>query len=69
MVPGQLHYQPRPRHYIVWRRCTVCAIAGMWLLARKCPNQAALFLTLAVVSTHFLALGSLDAPSSATAPL
>ncbi|HEY1412895.1 MAG TPA: EAL domain-containing protein, partial [Rhodopila sp.] len=58
LMPGVLHYDPA---LVVAALCAGAFFAtiAMWLLAQRSPGTASLFLTLAVASTHFIAMGSL----------
>ncbi|HEY4040840.1 MAG TPA: EAL domain-containing protein [Rhodopila sp.] len=58
-VPGVIHSQP---DLVVAALAlgALCAICAMWLLARRRPHLAGVLLTLAVASTHFIAMGSVS---------
>jgi diguanylate cyclase (GGDEF)-like protein/PAS domain S-box-containing protein len=57
-MPTVLHYDPG-LVAVALGAAALCATIAMWLLARRNPGTASLFLTLAVASTHFIAMGSL----------
>jgi diguanylate cyclase len=57
LTPGTLHYDA-DLVVAALAAGTVFSIAAMDLLARRRPGLASVFLTLAVASTHFIAMGS-----------
>jgi diguanylate cyclase (GGDEF)-like protein len=62
-LPGTIRYQA-DLVIASFGLTMVCATVAMWLLARRRPGQASIFLMLAVVSTHFIAMGSITLDAS-----
>ncbi len=57
-LPGTIRYQA-DLVMASFGLTVVFATVSMWLLARRKPGLASIFLMLAVVSTHFIAMGSI----------